>query len=127
MLNEYRVLDVNVTCAEEIKGLLSFTNFFFKSKVYAAVYVDGIPSATQETPLEKHFGENPVWNFPMRFYLEESKLQENALTLKIKLKRKRTFRGYGEDIGEASILLRNLFNGNQNVTNLQVLFYAIEV
>ncbi|KGN60949.1 protein SRC2 homolog [Cucumis sativus] len=117
MLIDYRVLDLNITSAEGIKGVLSFTNFFFKSKVYAAVSVDGTPSATQETPLAKYFGKNPVWNCSMRFHLEESKLQENALTLKIKLKRRRTFGRDDEDIAEASIPLRNLFNGNENVTN----------
>lgn len=110
----YGVFDLNITCAEGIKGVLNFTNFFFKSKVYAAVSVVGISPAAQETPLAKYFGENPVWNFWMRFYLEESKLQENTLTLKIQLRRKRTFGG-DENIAEALIPLRNLFNGNENV------------
>ena len=111
---DYRAFKVNVTLVEGIEGVLSFVNFFHKSKVYAAVSITGSSLANQETPLAKYFGEYPVWNCPMKFYLKESKLQENALTLRIQLRRKRMFGG-DEHIAEALVPLKNLFDGNKNV------------
>lgn len=113
---DYRAFNVNITCAEAIKEGLSFVNFFRKSKVYAVVSVTGAssPAASQETPLAKYFGENPVWDCTMRFYLEESKLRENALILRIQLRQKGIF-GKDEELAEALIPLKKLFDGNENL------------
>ncbi|XP_022150754.1 protein SRC2 [Momordica charantia] len=116
MSTDFREFNINITCAEGQKGVLSFVNFFQKTKVYAAVSVVGGEPAVQFTPLANYFGDNPVWNFPMRFCLEESELQQDALTLRIELRRKRIFGG-DEAIAEAFVRLGNLLNCNDSNLN----------
>ncbi|XP_015875009.3 protein SRC2 homolog [Ziziphus jujuba] len=107
---EYRSLDINVTCLEgfQVKNL-----FFKRQKIYATVSIVGSSRTTQKTPVGKFAGSFQRWDYPMRFYIEESMLQENCLMLMIRLRSIRTL-CRDKDVGEVYVPIKQLFLHNDH-------------
>lgn len=128
---EHRYLYINVTSLEGIKPR---NGFFFKKRYYAVVslLVNDTLISTQKTQLGKFQGNNQyTWtslNPPMRFYVEESKLQHNVAIIMIQLRRKRHyFSKNDEDVGEAYVSLTDLIDksDDQNDTNKIVVYKVV--
>lgn len=114
---EYRTLDINVTCLEGFQGK---SLFFKRPKIYATVSIVGSSRTTQKTPVGKFIGKFQRWDYPMRFYIEESMLQENCLMLMIRLRSSRTLPLCGdEDVGEVYVPIKHLFHKtNYNINDV---------
>ncbi|KAL2513204.1 soybean protein regulated by cold-2 [Abeliophyllum distichum] len=79
-----------VLCRKFYLTLISAENLpkvrkFFKSKVYAKVSFGGDKKTEQRIKADKHGELNPVWNYTMKYTIEESSIIHYGLQLVIKL------------------------------------------
>ncbi|KAK9291691.1 hypothetical protein L1049_019640 [Liquidambar formosana] len=102
---EYRPFEITSITATNLKDV----NFFSKMRVYVIVSIVGDSSTSQETPTSKRHGTSPAWDFPMRFFVEESKLHQSWLRLVFKLRCSQRIGG-DEDIEEVHVPLKKLFD-----------------
>ncbi|PON59903.1 C2 domain containing protein [Parasponia andersonii] len=118
---EYRSLEINLSSLEFVKQPRIINDFFFKTRVYAVVSIVTTTSTTRlKTPLAKFInGKNHVWElyFPTRFYVDESKLQQDTVTLMIQIRKKRHFCMDNDDVGEVHVPLKELFDPDMNPPN----------
>ncbi|KAK7269354.1 hypothetical protein RIF29_22079 [Crotalaria pallida] len=110
-INMKQALDVNNTKI-----------LFFKKPIYAMVSIVGSSPYKQRTPVAKYIGNNKlIWgtttSSAMRFYVEESKLQQNHLVLMIQLMCKRIF-GSDKVIGEICVPLKELYDNYNGINNI---------
>ncbi|XP_061338029.1 protein SRC2 [Gastrolobium bilobum] len=100
-------------------GGLNCSKLFFKRSVYAVVSIIGSSSSPskQQTCVGKYNGTNPTWGLrsSLRFYLEDSELQQDHLVLMIQLMCKRIL-GSDKVIGEVYVPLKELYD-NSGSTN----------
>ena len=111
---EYRTLDISISSLEGMKTK-KVKSLLFKTRIYAEVSILTTASVSrQKTPLGTFRRKNYEWDyFPMRFYPEESKLQQNSLMLMIQLRKKRLFHPEN-DVGQVCVPLKELFDDPQN-------------
>ncbi|KAK4388448.1 protein SRC2 [Sesamum angolense] len=105
---ERRTLDITLRYAKDLKKL----NLISTMDVYAIVSISGgceNSNQTTRTPADREGGRNPTWDFPMRFVVEETALQQNRLTLDVKLRCER-FLG-DKEIGEVHVPVKELLDG----------------
>ncbi|KAL5782331.1 hypothetical protein ACOSP7_007360 [Xanthoceras sorbifolium] len=101
----YRVLDVNVISAKDIKDV----NLFSKMDVYAVVWVSGDSNKQKvKTTIHHDCGCNPTWNFPVKFTVDESLANQNRLSLVFELKSDRTLGD--KDIGGVTVPVKELLD-----------------
>lgn len=117
---DYRRFNINL---KEAIGL-NCTKLFFKRPVYAMVSIVGSSPSKQRTSLGKHIGNNATWGprSSMRFYVEDSKLQQNHLVLMIQLFCKQII-GSDKVIGEVCVPLKELYDnsgGTNNISNYSI-------
>lgn len=105
----YRAFDVNVKCVE---GLNNKNMLLFNRRVYAVVSVVGSCRSTQVTPSGKFLSKYKAWewDYPMRFHVQESMVQENRLMVVIRLRRSCRCFSRDKDIGEVYIPIKQLFH-----------------
>ncbi|WJX27859.1 Protein src2 [Trifolium repens] len=91
MTMEYRILELNIISAKDLKDV----NVFSKMDVYAVVSISGdsVNLQTATTHIHRDGGKNPTWNFPVKFTINESLANQNRLSLEIKLLSDRTLAG----------------------------------
>ncbi|EPS60709.1 hypothetical protein M569_14094 [Genlisea aurea] len=81
---EHRALDITVQHAKDLNKV----NLLMKMEVYAVVSVfNGATNTKQRvrTPPDRDGDDNPTWDFPIKFAVDEAALQMNALTLVFRL------------------------------------------
>ncbi|PON81697.1 C2 domain containing protein [Trema orientale] len=125
---DYRSLDIDITSLEGLKprnGLLLFS----KTRFYAVVSLVTTTSiSTQKTQLGHFQGRNKyTWSSPnpMRFYVKESKVQQNSAILMIQIRSKRQLFA-DKDIGEVYVPLKDLFDQSLNDTE-NIAVYQVEM
>lgn len=96
---DYRSFEFNLTCLEGLN-----VNCLFKMHLYAEFSIVGNSSSKQQTLVGKYFCDNP-----MRVHLEESKLRQNQLVVRIQLRHRRVLRG-DKTIAEVNIPVKKLFD-----------------
>lgn len=85
---ECRSLEITVISAKDLKD----ANLFGKMDVYCVVSLKGDDynsKQKQKTHVHKDSGPNPVWNFPLKFTIDDVAAQQNRLKLKFMLKAER--------------------------------------
>ncbi|KAL5564204.1 hypothetical protein UlMin_027368 [Ulmus minor] len=101
---ECRPLDLTLISATDLKDV----NILSKMDVCAVVSISGASKSKQKTPVDKDSGPNPKWNYTMKSTIVESAVQQNQLTLKIKLMSDRSL---GErEIGEVHVPIKELLD-----------------
>ncbi|XP_010104926.2 protein SRC2 homolog [Morus notabilis] len=118
---DYRAFDINLASLE---GLKSQKFSLFKIKYYAVVTLVATSISRQKSRLGKSHegGKCHIWNHPMRFYANESKLQQNSIMLMVQIRRRRAF-CMDKDVGKVCVPLKQLYdkslsqNGN-NINNV---------
>ncbi|KAL5564194.1 hypothetical protein UlMin_027358 [Ulmus minor] len=96
------LLDLTLISATDLKDV----NILSKMDVCAVVSISGESKWKQKTPVDKYSGPNPQWNYPMKFTIVESAVQQNQLTLKIKLMSDRSLGD--REIGEVHVPIKEL-------------------
>ncbi|KAJ6414009.1 hypothetical protein OIU84_006758 [Salix udensis] len=82
---ECRPLEITVTSAKDLNDV----KLVGKMNVYCVVSLQGDGNNSkqkQKTGVHKHSGPDPVWNFPMKFIVDDVAAQQNRSKLKFKLK-----------------------------------------
>ncbi|KAJ6414007.1 hypothetical protein OIU84_006756 [Salix udensis] len=82
---ECRPLEITVTSAKDLNDV----KLVGKMNVYCVVSLQGDGNNSkqkQKTGVHKHSGPDPVWNFPMKFTIDDVAAQQNRSKLKFKLK-----------------------------------------
>ncbi|KAJ8772011.1 hypothetical protein K2173_027188 [Erythroxylum novogranatense] len=118
---ECRPLEIMIASAKDLKDV----NLFTKMDVYAVVSINGDPYSTQKqkTHVHKDCGPNPNWNFTMKFNLDEASLQQNRLTLDIKLKSDRSLGD--KDIGEVYVPIKELLDSAGDPKEYKHMSYSV--
>ncbi|KAL6522827.1 hypothetical protein OROHE_016674 [Orobanche hederae] len=110
---EYRTLDITIQYARDLNKV----NLFTKMAVYAVVSISGGDNNSKQetrTPVDRAGGDNPTWDFPMKFTVEEAALQNNALALEFKLVCKRTLGD--KDVGGVRVPIKELLDSTAKPT-----------
>ncbi|KAL2229771.1 protein SRC2-like [Sesamum indicum] len=104
---EYRTLDITLQYAKDLNKV----NFITKMDVYAVVSISGGDKNSKQktkTPVDHDGDDNPTWNFPMKFTVDEAALQMNRLTLDFKLICERALGD--KDVGEVHVPIKELLD-----------------
>ncbi|CAK7340667.1 unnamed protein product [Dovyalis caffra] len=104
---ECRPLEITVTSAKDLKDV----NVFGKMDVYCIVSIKGDPYKSkqkQQTHVHKDSGPNPLWNFPMKFTIDEAASQQNRLKIKFKLRAERMMGD--KDVGVVVVPVKELLD-----------------
>lgn len=118
---DYRPLDINVTCMQGLKA----TNLFCKKRLYVVVSIVGNSQSRQETPIGRYKGNDPIWNYAMRFYLEDLMLQQNRLMVVFQIRCSQILGG-DKSIGEVYVPVRDLlYNCTTNDKDTQYGVYQV--
>ena len=104
---ECRPLDITLNLANYLKDL----NLFSKMDLYAVVSIHGDNNNNnanqQRTHIDKDYGPNPKWNFPMKFAVDVSVAEQNRFPLVVKIKAEKKLAG-NEEVGEAHVPIKEL-------------------
>ena len=107
---ECRPLDITLNLANYLKDL----NLFSKMDLYAVVSIHGDyfnnnnnNANQQRTHIDKDYGPNPKWNFPMKFAVDVSVAEQNHFPLVVKIKAEKKLAG-NEEVGEAHVPIKEL-------------------
>lgn len=108
----YIPLEIIVKSAEVSKNV----NLFSRMHLYATVSLlgDDDPSTSKQkkTKVDEHSGSHPFWWFPMKFQVDESKLQKDNLMLLFQLKCSRNFRG-DKTVGVLTLSVKELYDSSK--------------
>lgn len=106
---ERPTLEIKLDHAE---GLCS-VKFFGKMDIYAVVSISDEHndrlSLKNKSPVDVGGDTTPVWNFMMKFKVDEAALQTDSLTLRFKLTCQQGFLGDAA-VGDAEISVKHLFD-----------------
>ena len=107
---ECRPLDITLNLAKDLKDL----NLFSKMDLYAVVSIHGDyfnnnnnNANQQRTHIDKDYGPNPKWNFPMKFTVDVSAAEQNRFSLIVKIKAEKKLAG-SEEVDEAHVPIKEL-------------------
>lgn len=119
---EYRNLELNILSAKDLKNV----SLFSKMNVYAVVSITGDPQEKQsaKTPVHRHAGTDPTWNFTANFTVNENLARQNQLTLHIKLRSQRSLFG-DKQIGRVQVPLKELLDQPGDGKSLQYVNYQV--
>ncbi|PHT95144.1 hypothetical protein T459_03026 [Capsicum annuum] len=121
---EYRALEINVMSGKDLNKV----NLITKMDVYVVVSISGADDdrSNQKTKTHvDHDGDNnPTWNFPIKFTIDENAAVQNRLHLVFKL---RCQRALGDkDIGEVDVPIKELLESpNSSTGSKQFVSYQI--
>uniref|UniRef100_A0A0V0HSA6 Putative formin-A-like n=1 Tax=Solanum chacoense TaxID=4108 RepID=A0A0V0HSA6_SOLCH len=121
---EYRTLDINVVSGKDLNKV----NLITKMDVYVVVSISGADDdrSNQKTKTHvDHDGDNnPTWNFPIKFTIDDNAAVQNRLHLVFKL---RCQRALGDkDIGQVDVPIKELLessnssNGSKQFVSYQI-------
>ncbi|KAH0730530.1 hypothetical protein KY289_001718 [Solanum tuberosum] len=121
---EYRTLDINVVSGKDLNKV----NLITKMDVYVVVSISGADDdrSNQKTKTHvDHDGDNnPTWNFPIKFTIDDNAAVQNRLHLVFKL---RCQRALGDkDIGQVDVPMKELLessnssNGSKQFVSYQI-------
>ncbi|XP_015063790.1 protein SRC2-like [Solanum pennellii] len=118
---EYRTLDINVVSGKDLNKV----NLITKMDVYVVVSISGADDdrSNQKTKTHvDHDGDNnPTWNFPIKFTIDDNPAVQNRLHLVFKL---RCQRALGDkDIGQVDVPIKELLESSN--TTKQFVSYQI--
>ncbi|KAI4303193.1 hypothetical protein MLD38_038854 [Melastoma candidum] len=105
---EYRVLEINVISASDLKK----SNLFTKMDAYAVVSLSGDPRLGLQkfkTNVDRQGGTDPSWNFPVKFRIDEAAAKQNRLTITFLIRCKRALGD--KDIGTVVVPVQELYDG----------------
>ncbi|CAK7326804.1 unnamed protein product [Dovyalis caffra] len=114
---ECRPLEITVTSAKDV-------NVFGKMDVYCIVSIKGDPYKSkqkQQTHVHKDSGPNSLWNFPMKFTIDEAAAQQHRLKIKFKLRAKRMMGD--KDVGVVVLPVKDLLDAKDRKG---ILSYAVK-
>ena len=103
---ECRPLDITLNSAKDL-------NLFPKMDLYVVVsihddYFNNNNNANQQrTHIDKDCGPNPKWNFPMKFTVNVSVVEQNRLALVVKIKAKKKLAS-DKEVSEAHVPIKEL-------------------
>lgn len=119
---EYRTLEINVMSGKDLNKV----NFITKMDVYVVVLISGTNDRSNQkikTPVDHDGDNNPTWNFPIKFTIDEKAAAQNRLHLVFKL---RCQRALGDkDIGEVEVPLKELLESTNSTVSKQFVSYQI--
>lgn len=104
---ECRPLEITVASGKDLKDV----NVFGKMDLYCVVSIKGDPHKSkqkQKTHVHKDCGPNPLWNFPMKFNIDEAAAQQNRLQIKFKLLAERMMGD--KEVGVVSVPVKELLD-----------------
>ncbi|KAH0781929.1 hypothetical protein KY290_001527 [Solanum tuberosum] len=121
---EYRTLDINVVSGKDLNKV----NLITKMDVYVVISISGADDdrSNQKTKTHvDHDGDNnPTWNFPIKFTIDDNAAVQNRLHLVFKL---RCQRALGDkDIGQVDVPIKELLessnssNGSKQFVSYQI-------
>ncbi|XP_059632722.1 protein SRC2-like [Cornus florida] len=116
---EYRTLEINVVSAKDLKKV----NFITKMDVYVVVSIAGDYSTKQKTIVDRDGDDNPTWNFPVKFTIDESAARQNRLTLVFNLRCERTLGD--KDVGEVTVPVKELLDATGDDKPVQFVSYQV--
>uniref|UniRef100_A0A7C9AP15 C2 domain-containing protein n=1 Tax=Opuntia streptacantha TaxID=393608 RepID=A0A7C9AP15_OPUST len=102
----YKTLELTLISAKDLKNV----NLIGKMDPYVVVYLSDNPNTKQKTPVHQDAGTNPVWNYTMRFTVDEAAAYSAGKYLVFKIKHEQTF-GADKELGEVLVSLKELFDG----------------
>ena len=120
---ECRPLEITIASAKDLKDV----NLFSKMDVYAVASIKGDPfgaTQKQKTHVHKDSGQNPTWNFPMKFTLHEDSLEKNRLVLKIEIISDRSFGD--KEIGEVHVPIKELLDSQSDKSQFKETAYGVK-
>ncbi|XP_073304418.1 protein SRC2-like [Primulina huaijiensis] len=119
---ESRTLEIELLYAKDLNKV----NLITKMDVYVVVSISGGDNNSKQKTKSSvdHDGDNnPTWNFPMKFTVDEAALQQNRLTLDFMLV---CGRALGDkDIGEVNVPVKELLDSPSKVEGKQILSYQV--
>ncbi|KAM6577829.1 hypothetical protein CsatB_029666 [Cannabis sativa] len=118
---ECRPLEITLISASDLKDV----NLLSKMDVYAVVSISGDNAKKQKTPVDKDSGSNPKWNYTVKFTVYESAVQQNMLTLKIKLVSDRSFGD--KEIGEVQVPIKELLDNYKDGSGEKRMSYSVRL
>lgn len=116
----YKTLELTLISAKDLKNV----NFIGKMDPYVVVYLSDNPNTKQKTPVHQDGGTNPVWNYTMRFTVDETAAYSAGKYLVLKIKHEQTL-GSDKELGEVLVSLKELFDGAKGKDSLQNLTYQV--
>ncbi|KAG9143452.1 hypothetical protein Leryth_016448 [Lithospermum erythrorhizon] len=118
---EQRTLEITIISAKDLNKV----NLITKMDVYAVVFISGDSNSKQKfkTPVDKDGGNNPTWNFTVKFTIDEAAAQQNGLSLVLKLKSERVLGD--KEIGEVRVPIKELLDSPGSVNGKQFVSYQI--
>ncbi|XP_038879883.1 protein SRC2 homolog [Benincasa hispida] len=101
-------LEIRIIKANDLKDV----NLITKMDVYAVVSISGdqLNNPKHKTTVDKDAGATPSWNFSMQFTVDDAAVQDNRLTLKIKLLSNRKLGD--KEIGVVYVQIKELFDNS---------------
>lgn len=118
---EFRPLEIKILSAKDLKSV----NHFTKMDVYVVGSISGDRRTAQRTNVDKDGGTSPKWNYPMKFTLDESLLQQNRLTLDLQLRSDRTLGD--KEIGSVHVPIKELIdNAAGNKSDRSVTYKVVK-
>ncbi|KAG6773188.1 hypothetical protein POTOM_020449 [Populus tomentosa] len=112
---ECRSLEITVISAKDLKDV----TLFGQMDVYCVVSLKGDDynsKQKQKTHVHKDSGPNPVWNFPLKFTIDDVAAQQNRLKLKFMLKAKRMLKD--KDVGVVFVPVNELLGAKDGKGSL---------
>lgn len=104
---DVRQLEIRIIKASDLKDV----NLMTKMDVFALVSISGdqLNNPQQKTDVDKDGGTSPKWNFHTQFTVDDAAVQENRVTLKIKLISNRSLGN--KEIGVVYVQIKEMFDG----------------
>lgn len=111
---EYRTLEINVVSGKDLNKV----NYITKMDVYVVVSIAGADDERSNQKFKTHIDHdgdnNPTWNFPIKFTIDDKAAVQNHLRLVFKL---RCQRALGDkDIGEVDVPIKELLESSNSTT-----------
>lgn len=120
---EYRNLEITVVSGKDLNKV----NLITKMDVYVVVSVTGADddrsNQKTKTPVDHDGDNNPTWNFPIKFTIDDNAAVQSRLHLVFKL---RCQRALGDkDIGEVDVPIKELLDSPNSTGSKQFVSYQI--
>lgn len=99
-------MDLTLISAKGLKDVRHLRRMY----LYVSATISGGTSQTTfNTPVNYEGGQNPEWNFSMKFVINEKELMSNSLVLVFCIRCSRAVRG-DKDVGDVHVPLKDLFD-----------------
>ena len=103
---ECRPLDITLNSAKDL-NLFSKMNLYVVVSIHSDYFNNNNNTNQQRTHIDKDYGPNPKWNFPMKFAVDVSVAEQNRFPLVVKIKVEKKLAG-NEEVSEAHVPIKEL-------------------